>query len=439
MAAATEEKKKLEPKAEIVEVGPCKLKIRVEVTAAKVHERVEDEYKKLAQTAELPGFRKGHAPRPILERKFGKALLEDLKFDLLSTSFEEVKESSKLEPLGEPDIDVEKIEVKDNAPFAYDVTIEVKPKIEVKNYAGLKVKKVEAAVTEAEIDDHLKELREEHAELTPTDDTAAEGDQVIGDFELRVESDVKDKVENVALFLNDKISFHGVELPEFHKALSGKKAGDTVDYPLMLADDYRDKALAGKKAQLIAKIKAVKRRRFPELDAAFAKTFDLDSIDELKEDLRKHLGREKEREARSAQAAQILDQILKENDFPLPEGLIEVSTKEAQDRARSQLLMSGADEREVEESVTKHGAESRDAMIRHLKERFVLEEIARREKVFVTEDDVDARIQSMAGQAGRHPHEMRAALEEREMLAPLRRSMREEKVKEFLLSKAVIE
>src|SRR5688500_18994054 len=102
MAPATEEKKKLEPTADISEVGPCKLKIRVEVTAAKVHERIADEYKKLQQTAALPGFRTGHAPRPILERKFGKAVLDDLKFDLLTGSYEEVKESKQLEPLGEP-------------------------------------------------------------------------------------------------------------------------------------------------------------------------------------------------------------------------------------------------------------------------------------------------------------------------------------------------
>jgi trigger factor len=208
---------------------------------------------------------------------------------------------------------------------------------------------------------------------------------------------------------------------------------------MMLADDHPDKALAGKKAVIAATVKGVKRRQLPELNEAFAKTFDMDSVDELKEDLKKHLLRERERDVKGGQVGQILDQILKENDFPLPEGLIEASTREAQERAKTELLMRGADETQVEDAVSKHQAESRDAMIRHLKERFVLEEIARKEKIFVTEDDVDARLQAMAGQAGRHPHEIRAALEERDMLAPLRRSMREEKVREFLLSKAIVE
>src|SRR5688572_14004122 len=144
MAAATDEKKKLEPKADISEVGPCKLK-----------------------------FREGHAPRPLLEKKFGKAVLDDLKFDLLTHSYEEVKESGQVEPLGEPDVDVEKVEVKDNAPFVYEFTVEVKPKVALKSYTGHKVKKAEAAVSDADLEQELTELREEHAQLVPMDGPAA--------------------------------------------------------------------------------------------------------------------------------------------------------------------------------------------------------------------------------------------------------------------------
>lgn len=439
MAPATEEKKKLDPKADISEVGPCKLKVRVEVEAPKVHERVEEKYRELAQSAELPGFRKGHAPRALLERKYGKAVLEDLKFELLNASFEEVKESKQLEPLGEPDIDVEKVELRDGAPLVYEITVEVKPKIEVKRYAGLTVKKVEPAITDADLDEELKDLREERAELVPHDGPAEMEDQVICDFELRVDGAVKQQVENNALLLNERISFHGAELPEFHKALAGKKQGETVEYPLTLPDDHPDKTLAGKKGTITAKIKSVKRRRLPDLDAAFAKTFDMDSIDELKEDLRKHLLRQKEREGRAAQAEQILEQILKENDFPLPEGLVAANTREAEARLRTQLLMRGAKEEEIEEALKKHAGESREAMIRNLKERFILEHVAQKEKIFVTEEEIDERIQAMASQAGRHPHEMRAYLEEHEMLAPLRRSMREEAAREFLISKAKVE
>src|SRR5262245_54715168 len=105
-----EEEEKLEPKSELQEVGPCKQKLKVEIAAEKVKDRIEHKYQELAETVELPGFRKGNAPRTILERKFGKALLDDLKFELLSASFEEIKEAQKLDPVGEPDVaDVEKL------------------------------------------------------------------------------------------------------------------------------------------------------------------------------------------------------------------------------------------------------------------------------------------------------------------------------------------
>ncbi|MBI4564073.1 MAG: trigger factor [Planctomycetes bacterium] len=439
MAPATEEKKKLEPKSEIADVGPCKLNIKVEVGADKVHERIESKYRELTASTELPGFRKGHVPRPLLERKYGKEILAEIKFELLTSSFEEVKEERHLEPLGEPDLDPEKITLQDNAPFTYEITIEVKPIIEVKNYAGLKVKKVEATVTDADVEAELQELRQAHAEWTPFNGPAEPGDQLIGDFELRVDGEVKDKSENVALTLNEQISMYGASLPEFHKSLVGHRSGETIEIPLTVPAGIREAALAGRSGVIALAIKSVKRRTPAELTPEFAKTFDMDSIDELREEIRKRLSREKERDAQAAQAQEVLDQILRENDFPLPEGLITASTEEAARRLRARMLLGGASEEEIRAALEAQEKESRAALVRALRERFVLEHIAGKERIFVTEDDVDERIQQLATQAGRHPHEMRVWLEDENLMIPLRRNMREEVVKEFLLSKAVVE
>src|ERR1041384_2128615 len=169
-----EDEKKLEPKVEIQEVGPCKHKLKVEIAADRVKERIEHKYHELAESVELPGFRKGNAPRAILERKFGKALLDDLKFELLSASFEEIKETQKLEPVGEPDVaEVEKLAIEAGKPFAYDVTIEVRPTIEVKSYEGLKVTKPSIAVEEKDIEAVMKSFLESKAELVPAEDGVA--------------------------------------------------------------------------------------------------------------------------------------------------------------------------------------------------------------------------------------------------------------------------
>src|SRR5438876_485405 len=136
-----EEEKKFSPKCDVTEVGPCKLQLRIEIAAERVKEEIDHKYRDLNESMALPGFRKGHAPRNVLERKFGKALLDDIKFEMLTGSFEEVKEEKKLEPVGEPELEAEKIVVEEGKPFVYEMKIEVRPTIEIKNYEGIKVTK----------------------------------------------------------------------------------------------------------------------------------------------------------------------------------------------------------------------------------------------------------------------------------------------------------
>src|SRR6516165_4921025 len=123
----THEEKKFSPKSEVTEVGPCKLQIRVEVSADRVKEEIEHKYKDLNDSMALAGFRKGNAPRIVLERKVGKALLDDLKFELLSGSFDEVKEEKKLETVGEPELEADKVVLEEGKPFIYEMKIEVRP------------------------------------------------------------------------------------------------------------------------------------------------------------------------------------------------------------------------------------------------------------------------------------------------------------------------
>src|SRR6185295_9713922 len=151
-----EEQKKFLPKAEVKEVGSCKLQITIEVTAERVKEEIDHKYKDLNDSMALPGFRKGHAPRNVLERKFGKALLDDLKFEMMSGSFEEVKEEKKLEPVGEPELEPEKIVLEEGKAFIYEMKIEVRPTFEIKNYEGIKVAKPAVTVEEKDVEAVLK-------------------------------------------------------------------------------------------------------------------------------------------------------------------------------------------------------------------------------------------------------------------------------------------
>jgi len=436
-----EEQKKFLPKAEVKEVGPCKLQITIEVTAERVKEEIDHKYKDLNDSMALPGFRKGHAPRNVLERKFGKALLDDLKFELLSGSFEEVKEEKKLEPVGEPELEADKITLEEGKPFVYEMKIEVRPTIEIKNYEGLKVTKPAVAVEDKDVDNVLKGFQESKAELIPAEDNIArEGDQLTADFTLVVDGKPLDTGENNAVMLSPDIQFFGKELPEFYKAIVGKKVGDSVEVPLKLPDDFPDKTQAGKDAIIKAAIKGVKQKKLPAIDVDFAKKhFDMDTIDELRADIRKRIEREKEAAGRAAMGEKLVEELVKANDFPMPEGLITSGAEEALRRAQLDLAMKGIAEDEVKKVTEGDKGQSRENMAKALKAHFILEHLAQKEKIFVTEDQVEERVGQMAAQYGKWPHEMKQYLEEQGMLSQLRRSMREELVKEYLLSKAVIE
>jgi trigger factor len=436
------EEKKLSPKFEMQEVGPCKHKLKIEVAAPTVKEMIDDKYHELSESVALPGFRKGHAPRTILERKFGKAMLDDLKFELLSRSFEEVKEEKKLEPVGEPDVaEVEKLAVQEGKPFVYEVTIEVRPVFEIKNYEGIAVQKPALKVDEKEIEVVIKNFLDSKAELAPVEDqTAREHDQIVADFVLMVDGQPKDQSENNALFLDSEIQFYGLELKDFHTALEGKKVGDTVDYSVDLPADFAVKADAGKRAVIRTTIKAVKRKVLPELTVDFVKKhFDMDTLDEFRQDIVKRITREKEAQARAQMGEKIVEELIKTNDFAMPEGLIASGTEEALRRVHLDLAMKGAPDEEIQKTLEKERGASRENMAKALKGHFILEHLAQKVKIFVTEDQVEERIGMLATRYGKWPHEMKAYLEERGLITQLRRQMREELVREYLLSKAVIQ
>lgn len=439
-APTEEEQKKLEPKATIEEIGPCKIRIKIEIAAEKIKERIDDKYRELNETVSLPGFRKGHAPRSLLERKFGKEVVENVKYDVVSGSFDEVKEEKKLEPVGEPQLEVEKIAVEEGKPVAFEVVMEVRPNFELKDYTGVQVKKEKIEVADSEIDDAIRGFQEARAELVPAEDgTAKADDQVICDLEILTEGRSVKKEENAAFFLTDKLAFFGANLPDFAKAFHGRKPGDTVEHAVSIPEGYPDANLRGKPGHLKAVIKSVKRKRLPEVDAAFLKEFDCDTVEEYRDYLRKRIAQEKEHEAEEKLADRVVEEIVKRHDFAMPEGLVAGATEEALQRARMELMMRGAKEEEIAKAIDAMRNESREEMATTLRAHFILEQIAQKERIFVTEDQIEERIQQLAARQGVWPHELKAHLEKENLLTPLRRQMKQEEVRKFLLSKASIQ
>ncbi|MBI4232348.1 trigger factor [Candidatus Peregrinibacteria bacterium] len=430
----------LEPKAEVKEVGPCKYAVKVEVSKEKVSQRVIAKYDEMANTVSFPGFRKGKVPRSVVERKYGKEILKDLKMEIVNQSFDEVIEKEKLDPLLLPEADLEKFEIAEDKPFVYELTLEVRPKFELPEYKKINVKKPEIKVSAKDVDNTISNLIDSKAELVPVEDgVSKENDQIVGDFELYSDDKQVLKSENSALFLNKNVSFFGIMLPEFHKALLGSKAGQTKTHDLSVPNDFKYKELAGKKAQIKIAIKGIKRKRVPELTDEFAEALGAESVEKLKEEVKKHIQTEKENSTKAAMADEIIKKILDKVDFPLPETLIKSGVEDTMSRAKLDLAMRGVDEKVAEEEVNKLRDKSQAGVTQGIKAGFVLEAVAKKERIFVTEDEIETRISQIAAGMGKWPHEVKQYFAQRNLMPQLRRDMREEKTRAFLLENAIIE
>jgi trigger factor len=443
MAKGVEEEReeiKLEPRVELEETGPCRLKVRIEVPAEKIRALVDRRYEKLNESVQVPGFRRGHAPRNLLERRFGKEMLDELKHDLVDKGFKEAAEERKLEPISEPTLlEPEKLGIQPEAPFAYAVEIETMPKVEVKDYAGLKVKKPKIPVQEKEIDEAIEELRDSRAEWEPVQDAAVEGDQVVVDMKLAAGGEEISTQENASLVLAEGVHIHGVPLEGFHKGLVGKRGGDSAEYATTLPADFPDERLAGKQVTIQVALKGIKRKRLPELDAEFFKIFDVDDAAELREEVTKRLKKQKEREARLRMFADLMTQIMSANEFPLPESLIQRGAEDQLRMSAVNLIQQGAPPEEVGRFLEERRPSMQEDAKRSLREHMIVDAIAKAEKIFVTEEEVEQHIARMAAGLGRGAEELHAELDAGGMTAGLRRSLKTDKIMEFLLSKAVVE
>lgn len=434
------EEKKLEPTFERTDVAPCRIQLKVQVAAERVTEILEEKFREINEGVSVPGFRRGKAPRPLLERKFGKTIRDELKGELLEKSFHEALEKAELEPVGHPDIKEESVRFADNEPFAYEATFEIMPKIDVKDYFGMEADRRKVEVTDKDVEEAIGHLRDHKAEWTPVadDEKSADGDQLIADFTLTLGDKEIDRSENTTLAVAPGISIYGVEVKDLHEKLRGKKAGQKIKAAFEIPKEHPHKELAGRKVDLAGTIKSIKRKILPELDEAFLKALDMDDVAELRDETARKLKRGREAEEDERLKDEILQKIVDRHDFPIPDALANHAETEAVDRFRANLYMQGVAEEEIAKAVEGKRAELRQMGVKALKAVLVVDRIAEQERIFATEDMVDERLSRIAQQYGRWPHEMRQQFEEQGMMKSLRREIRADLVRDEILKKAKV-
>ena len=428
-------------------VGPCKAKLNVEVPAEKVAELLDRNYQELISSLQLPGFRRGRAPRGLVEKRFGKEVEKDLKEALLSDSFLEVVQEHDLKVVGEPKYDNVNFD-KDQA-FRYEVEVETRPDFEIKKYKGLEVERPSAEVTDDEIEEELTGLRRRHGTREPVELASAGVEDFITAsyrvFDANSEDSESQSAESSALVEKDEVIFcptmksiEGIDIPDLEKAFTERGENTVLRLEGSVSDDFPEEALRGKKLTVEATILEAKTVRLPELDEEFAKTVQAESIAELRSQIEDTLKMRREREAEAKMVEDLLEEIAATADVEVPEGLLESQKRAHNLRLQSQLMEVGMGKEAIEEELSKQEAPAEEEIRKDISRFFILEKIADKEKIFATEDDVEQRIGLYAQVYGRNPLDIARELESGHQIDQIRAEIRHSKVRKFLLEKAKV-
>ena len=285
------EKSKEEEKPEIPNIvtiedaGPCKKKVLIEIPEEKIKNSIDDQYKELQRDAIVPGFRKGRAPRRLLEKRFGKEASESIKLKLLAQASESAIKDNELKALGEPDIDFEKIELPEEGSLKFDFLVEVQPEFELPELEGIPVTKTKLEVTDEQIDGEIEQIRKWAGVWTPRKDEAAElDDQIIADAILKIEDvEEEEKLDNIEIYVRQNGFVGQIPVEKLDELLIGAKAGESKQTSIDVPKTFYKEEYRGKKIDLNIEIKDIKWLKPAELNESLFQRVGVGNESELRE------------------------------------------------------------------------------------------------------------------------------------------------------------
>lgn len=422
----------LELKISVKDGKTCEKILKVEVSQDNVAHEFDHFYQEIAPTAKVPGFRPGKATRQVLELHYKGQAHEHVVQHLISESYRQAIKEKSIEPLNFPDVKDVKF---DGKKLSYEALVEVRPKVKLSRAVGLSAKKEKTAVKADEIEQALKRIQESLAQYKSVEDRAsALGDCVVADYVCAVEGKEIEKRKDDWFELQTKEEY----LKGFSEQLVGVKAGDEREVKVTFPKDFGRKEAAGKEAVFSVKVKEIKSKLLPELNDELAKSAgEFKTLAELKERIEKDLAAGKEREIEMKYERDLLDEFIKHNKVEYPEGLVKRRAEKMMENAARDLKARGSAEDKIKDMQEKMKAEFEKEARRQVHLAFLLEEVAGKENITVTDEDLKVRYAKVAADV----HQPADVVEKyyadhEEALDSLRDQIRSEKAIQFLKDNA---
>lgn len=381
---------------EVKNLEKSTVELTIEVKDESFQKAVDDAFRKNLSKLTVPGFRKGKAPRKVVERLYGEGIFfEDAVNALYPKAYDDAVAESGIKPVAQPEIEITEVDANG---FSFKATVVVKPAVEIKAYKGLKATKKVYNVAESEVKAELERLQKQNERTTVVEREAKNGDTVNIDFDGSVDGVPFDggKGEHYDLILGS-----GSFIPGFEEQLVGKKAGDEVAVEVTFPEDYHAEELKGKSAVFACKVHEVKENELPALDDEFAKDVsEFDTLAELKKDIRKNLKEQKERQSANELDSALIDALLENTEVEVPDAMVRQKVDSMCGEFEQRLAGSGLNLKtylqytQMDEAAFRKGFEE-DAL-KQVKVRLALERVVELEGVVVSDEEIDKEYQSIA-------------------------------------------
>jgi trigger factor len=422
-------------KSTVETLSPTRAKLTVEVPFEELKPSLDNAYKKIASQINVPGFRRGKVPAPIIDRQVGRgAVLDEAINEALPGLYIQALQENELEPLAQPEIDITKLE--DNETLEFTAEVDVKPEITLPSLDDLEVTVDDVAVTEADVEEQVEALRERFGTLTDVERAAEEGDFVVIDLKATQNGEIVEGGE--AAGVSYQVGKGGM-LDGLDEALRGMSAGDTATFTSQLAGGD----LEGEDVEVEVSVTAVKEQQLPELDDEFAQmASEFDTIGELTDDVRVRLGNGKRLEQAAAARDAVLEKVLDLTEIPVPDSLVAEELVARRQGIEQQLAMAGmtmeayldAEEQTVDEFEAELEKRVRDAVAA----QFVLDQIAVNEELGVEQQELTEHMLRRAQQSGQNPQEYVQHMVEHNHLPELVSEVRRGKALALVVEQATV-
>jgi len=420
------------------DLGNSTVKLTIEVGADEFEKACERSYLKNRSKINLPGFRPGKAPRALIEKSYGAGVFfEDAANELIDQEYPKAAEESGLEIVSRPEIDVEQIEKGKN--FIFTATVAIKPEIELGQYKGVEVDKVEVEVTDEEITAEIDKAREQNSRMVTVDDRAVQDKDIVNiDYSGSVDGEVFEG--GTAEGQDLTIGSHSF-IDTFEDQIIGKNIGDEFDVNVTFPAEYHAENLAGKPAVFRVKLNGIKVKELPEADDDFAsEVSDFDTLDEYKADIKKNLEEKKSKEIRAAKEDAVINKIIENSKMELPKGMIDLQKERMAEDFAQRLQYQGLSLEQYMKFTGMTAQQFLDDLepraITQIKSRLVLEAVAKAENIEVTDEDIEKEFSDMAARYNMEVDKVRELIGEKEK-ETMRTDIAVEKAATFVTDAAV--